>query len=58
MQALLKKVRLYLLTKLVGEVDREALLAEATKQTIDDLVQNGFTPEDEAAIDAAAAKVP
>jgi hypothetical protein len=46
-------VRAYILRKLVGEVDREALLEKASEEVINDITTKGFTPADEAVIDAA-----
>ena len=58
MDELLKRVRAYLLRRLVALVDRAGLLEEATNDTITDILQNGFTPEDEAIMDAAAGLPP
>lgn len=53
MQKLRDMVRAYILRKLVGEVDREALLEKASEEVINDITTKGFTPADEAVIDAA-----
>lgn len=52
MQALLQIIREYIIRKLAGQIDRSEIIAAATNQVVEDIVENGLTPEDEAIIDS------